>query len=60
MTDRARPGCVAAVSLWWKKLSPDGANANNLTSQRVADMGNAATYYDVLVEVEKAREPVPG
>jgi anaerobic selenocysteine-containing dehydrogenase len=60
VTDRARPGCVVAVSLWWKKLSPDGANANNLTSQRVADMGNAATYYDVLVEVEKAREPVRG
>ena len=56
VTDRARAGCVVAVSLWWKKLSPDGANANNLTSQRVADMGNAATYYDVLVEVEKAEE----
>lgn len=52
--EQARPGCVVAVSLWWKKLSPDGANANNVTSQRVADMGNAATYYDVLVEVERA------
>jgi len=54
VTHRARPGCAVAVSLWWKKLTPDGTNANNVTSQRTADMGNAATYYDVLVQVEKS------
>jgi hypothetical protein len=45
---------VVAPSVWWRKLSPDGRNANDLTSQGVADMGGAATYYDVLVEVAKA------
>ena len=30
----------------------DGANANDVTSQAVADFGNAATFYDCLVEVE--------
>ena len=54
VTDRARPGVVVAVSLWWRKLSPDGCNANDVTSQALADMGGAATYYDCLVEVEKA------
>jgi anaerobic selenocysteine-containing dehydrogenase len=57
VTDKARPGCVVAVSLWWRKLSPDGRNANQVTSQRLADMGNAATFYDALVEVESAPEP---
>jgi anaerobic selenocysteine-containing dehydrogenase len=57
VTDKARPGCVVAVSLWWRKLTPDGTNANQVTSQRLADMGNAATFYDVLVDVAKAPPP---
>jgi anaerobic selenocysteine-containing dehydrogenase len=51
---RARPGVVVAPSVWWRKLSPDGRNANDLTSQAIADMGGAATYYDCLVEVQRA------
>jgi len=54
VSDRARPGVVAALSVWWKKLSPDGRNANEVTSQAIADMGGAATYYDCLVEIERA------
>jgi anaerobic selenocysteine-containing dehydrogenase len=54
VSDRARPGVVAAPSVWWKKLSPDRCNANEVTSQAIADMGGAATYYDCLVEVERA------
>jgi anaerobic selenocysteine-containing dehydrogenase len=54
VSDRARPGVVVAPSVWWRKLSPDGRNANDLTSQALADMGGAATYYDCLVEVERA------
>jgi anaerobic selenocysteine-containing dehydrogenase len=53
VSDRARVGVVAAPSVWWKKLSPDGRNANEVTSQAVADMGGAATFYDCLVEVER-------
>jgi len=53
VSDRARPGVVVAPSVWWRKLSPDGRNANDLTSQAVADMGGAATYYDCLVEVAR-------
>ncbi|MBE0615864.1 MAG: molybdopterin oxidoreductase family protein [Burkholderiales bacterium] len=54
VSDRVRTGVVAAPSVWWKKLSPDGRNANEVTSQAIADMGGAATYYDCLVEVERA------
>ena len=53
VTDHARPGLVVALSIWWKKLASDGKNANELTSQRLTDMGRAPTFYDVLVEVEK-------
>ncbi len=54
VTDRARPGVVVAPSIWWRKLSPDGANANAVTSQALTDLGRAATFYDCLVEVARA------
>ena len=54
VTDRARPGVVVAPSIWWKKLSPDGANANAVTGQALTDLGRAATFYDCLVEVARA------
>jgi len=54
VNDRPRRGVAVAPSVWWKKHSPDGGNANNLTAQRTADLGGAATFYDCLVEVERA------
>ncbi len=53
VTDKARLGLVVGLSVWWKKLASDGKNANEVTSQRLTDMGRAPTFYDVLVEVEK-------
>ena len=54
VTDKARPGVVVALSIWWRKLAPDGNNANMLTGQALTDMGRAATFYDVLAQVERA------
>jgi len=54
ITDRARPGCVVALSIWWKKLARDGRNANEVTSQALTDIGRAPTFYDCLVEVERS------
>ena len=51
---KPRPGVVVAPSVWWKKYSPDGRNANNLTSQRTSDLGGGATFYDCRVQVERA------
>jgi anaerobic selenocysteine-containing dehydrogenase len=51
---KPRRGVVVAPSLWWKKFSADRRNANELTAQRTADLGGAATFYDCLVEVERA------
>jgi anaerobic selenocysteine-containing dehydrogenase len=53
VTDKAREGLVVGLSIWWKKLASDGKNANEVTSQRLTDMGNAPTFYDTLVEVER-------
>ncbi len=53
VTDRARPGVVVALSVWWKKLSRDGKNANELTpSDALTDLGRAPLFYDCLVQVE--------
>ena len=54
VTDKAREGLVVGLSIWWKKLASDGKNANEVTSQRLTDMGRAPTFYDTLVQVEKA------
>ncbi len=48
------PGVVAA-RLDWARFSPGGGNINVLTSEKLADMGNAATFYSVCVEVELFR-----
>jgi anaerobic selenocysteine-containing dehydrogenase len=54
ITDKASKGVVVALSIWWRKLSPDGRNVNDVTSQELTDLGAAATFYDVLVEVAPA------
>jgi anaerobic selenocysteine-containing dehydrogenase len=57
VTDRARAGVVVALSVWWRKLSPDGTNANMVTGQALTDLGRAATFYDCLVEVARIGSP---
>ena len=52
--DGIREGVVWAPSIWWGKLTADGANANQTTSQRETDMGHGPVFYDNLVEVEPA------
>lgn len=54
ITDRVRPGVVSAPSIWWPKLTAERSNANHTTSERVADVGGGATFYDNMVEVRRA------
>ncbi len=51
---RARAGVVHGLGVWWRKFGVAGSNVNELTSQRLTDMGRAPTFYDCLVEVEPA------
>jgi anaerobic selenocysteine-containing dehydrogenase len=53
VTLRARPGVVVGLGIWWRKMGLNGTNVNELTSQRLTDMGRAPTFYDCLVEVRR-------
>ena len=49
-----QPGVVSA-RLNWAKLTSGFQSINALTSEKLTDMGNSATFYSVLVEVETAK-----
>jgi anaerobic selenocysteine-containing dehydrogenase len=51
VSERARPGVVNGLGVWWRKLGQDGSNVNEVTSQRLTDMGRAPVFYDCLVQV---------
>jgi anaerobic selenocysteine-containing dehydrogenase len=51
---KVQPGVVSA-SLNWAKMTPGFQSINALTSEKLADMGNSATFYSVLVEVELSK-----
>ena len=53
VSERARPGVVNGLGVWWRKLGLDGTNVNQLTSQRLTDLGRAPTFYDCLVEIAR-------
>jgi anaerobic selenocysteine-containing dehydrogenase len=49
---KVQPGVVSAT-LNWAKMTPGFQSVNSLTSEKLTDMGNSATFYSVLVEVER-------
>jgi anaerobic selenocysteine-containing dehydrogenase len=59
VSERARPGVVNGLGVWWRKLGLDGSNVNELTSQLLTDLGRGPVFYDCLVEVALAPATVP-
>jgi anaerobic selenocysteine-containing dehydrogenase len=57
VSTRARPGVVNGLGIWWRKLGLDGTNVNELTHQRLTDLGRAPAFYDCLVEVRADPPP---
>ncbi len=51
---RARPGVVNGLGIWWRKLGLRGSNVNEVTHQRLTDLGRAPSFYDCLVDVVAA------
>ncbi len=51
---KVQPGVVSA-RLNWAKTTPGFQSINALTSEKLTDMGNSATFYSVLVEVELSK-----
>jgi molybdopterin guanine dinucleotide-containing S/N-oxide reductase-like protein len=54
LVDGSVPIGVVAARLDWAKLHPESKNVNALTSERLTDLGRAATFYSTLVEVARA------
>jgi anaerobic selenocysteine-containing dehydrogenase len=48
---RSRIGVVNGLGIWWRKMGLGGTNVNELTHQRLTDIGRGASFYDCLVEV---------
>jgi hypothetical protein len=46
---------VVCARLFWAKLAAGQRNINVLTSEKLSDLGNSATFYSVLVEVEGSK-----
>jgi anaerobic selenocysteine-containing dehydrogenase len=59
LTGAVRPGVAVAPGVYWGKLSPGGRNVNATTPSALTDMAGGATFFDNLVEVRPAREPIP-
>ncbi|MEX8193827.1 molybdopterin-containing oxidoreductase family protein [Comamonas guangdongensis] len=51
---RARAGVVVGLGLWWRKHGENGTNVNELTHQRLTDIGRAPCFYDCAVQVSRA------
>jgi anaerobic selenocysteine-containing dehydrogenase len=51
ISERARSGVVHGMGIWWRKMGLDGKNVNELTSQRLTDMGRGPVFYDCAVQV---------
>ena len=53
VSERARPGVVHGLGIWWRKFGLNGTNVNQLTSQHLTDMGRAPVFYDCAVQVAR-------
>jgi len=56
LTSQSLPAGVVVGRLDWAKRNTDAMNVNALTSERLTDIGAAATFYSTLVEVVKDPE----
>lgn len=52
VTEDARQGVVIAVGQWWPKLAPDKRSLNDLTSQKLTDLGGGSLFGNAVVRVE--------
>ena len=50
---RARKGVVNGLGIWWRKHGDNGTNVNELTHQRLTDLGRAPSFYDCAVQVQR-------
>ena len=54
VSDDAKPGVLVALGQWWPKLSPDGKGLNDITDERLTDLGGGSTFGNPVVSVRRA------
>ncbi len=52
VANESLPGVVIALGQWWPKLAPDGKSLNDLTSERLTDLGGGSTFGNPVVRLE--------
>jgi anaerobic selenocysteine-containing dehydrogenase len=52
ISTNVKQGTVSARSVRWNKRAPWGFGVNQLTADRLTDIGSGATFYSCLVEVQ--------
>ncbi|MBU6173462.1 MAG: molybdopterin-dependent oxidoreductase, partial [Planctomycetes bacterium] len=54
VSDDAKKGVVVALGQWWPKLAPDRKSLNDITNERLTDLGGGSTFGNVAVQVTRA------
>ena len=52
------PGILRVRSMGWNKFAPHGSGVNRLTSERLTDLGDGATFFSCLVDARLAPSSV--
>ena len=60
LTDAVRPGVVELPKGLWRRHTGNGATANALAPDTLADLGGGACFNDARVEVERHHPPARG
>ena len=55
VTTDTKQGVVISVGQWWPKLSRDKKSLNDLTSERLTDLGGGSTFGNVAVSIRACR-----
>jgi anaerobic selenocysteine-containing dehydrogenase len=58
VTEDTAPGVTVMEGLYWPRFMPGNLGINQLTSQRLTDMGQGCAFHCNLVEVEPAAIPM--
>ncbi len=58
ISESVKVGVVNTPGLRWSATSIEGLGVNQLTSERLTDLGSGPTFYSCLVEVAPADEPI--
>ncbi len=54
VSEDGKPGVAIALGQWWPKLAPDRKSLNDITTERLTDLGGGSTFGNPVVRVTKA------